>query len=429
MWVVLGSPMLVIGADEGAGAGIDKGDTAWILACSALVLFMTLPGLALFYGGLVRKLNVLSVLMQCFAIASAMSLIWLLFGYSLAFSTAPGPMSSWIGGLDLALLSGASHGEVTGTVPTFLHLGFQMTFFIITPALMVGAFVERMKFSAVILFCVLWAIFVYLPVCHTVWAGNGYLLNRGVIDLAGGIVVHITAGVGALMACILVGPRTGYPKVPFMPHNLPMAVIGTGMLWVGWYGFNGGSFLTADGNAALAIVVTHLSASVASIVWSAIEWRIHGKCSVLGFVTGAVAGLAAITPASGEVGPLGALVIGASSGAICFWASTSLKKKLKYDDSLDVFGVHGVGGIVGTFLVSFMASESLGGKRLAGNYDMVNQLGVQTMAILGVAIYTAVVSWLLLKLTSAVTGGLRVTESEENAGLDISSHGENAYND
>lgn len=421
-------PMVTMGA-EGETPSIDKADTAWIMAASALVLFMTIPGLAFFYGGLVDKRNVLSVLMQCFAITSLMTVIWTLFGYSLAFSESAGDtMGKFIGGLDMALLKGGQFEELSGTIPLFLHFGFQMTFFIITPALMVGAFVERLKFSAVMLFCGIWAILVYLPVCHMVWGGNGIFFNMGVIDLAGGIVVHITAGVGALVACIVAGPRTGYPKSTFMPHNLPMTVCGTGMLWVGWYGFNGGSFLAADGNGALAIVVTHISASVASIVWSSIEWKIHGKPSVLGFVTGAIAGLAAITPAAGEVGPLGALIIGCVSGAVCFWASTSLKKKLKYDDSLDVWGVHGVGGIIGTLLVAFLASESLGGKQGEG-YNMMSQFGTQAIAVVVVAAYTAIVSFIILKVVGALTGGIRVDQSIENAGLDISSHGENAYND
>ena len=427
-FLLLTFPTLLSAAEEGAPT-IDKSDTAWIMAASALVLFMTIPGLAFFYGGLVHKRNVLSVLMQCFAITSVMTVIWTLFGYSLAFSEkAGGSLGKFIGGFDLALLKGGQFEELSGSIPLFLHFGFQMTFFIITPALMVGAFVERMKFSAIMLFCILWAILVYLPVCHMVWGGNGILFDMGVIDLAGGIVVHITAGVGALVACIVAGPRKGYPKSTFMPHNLPMTVCGTGMLWVGWYGFNGGSFLAADGNAALAIVVTHISASVASIVWSSIEWAIHGKPSVLGFVTGAIAGLAAITPAAGEVGPLGALIIGCVSGVVCFWASTSLKRKLNYDDSLDVWGVHGVGGIVGTFLVAFLASASLGGKR-GEDYSMISQLGTQSIAIIGVAIYTALISFVLLKVVGAITGGLRVAEQEENAGLDITSHGENAYND
>lgn len=419
----------VLSAADGSAPSIDKSDTAWIMAASALVLFMTIPGLAFFYGGLVHKRNVLSVLMQCFAITSVMTVIWTLFGYSLAFSESAGDsLGKFIGGFDLALLKGGQFDDLAGSIPLFLHFGFQMTFFIITPALMIGAFVERLKFSAVMIFCIFWAILVYLPVCHMVWGGNGILFDMGVIDLAGGIVVHITAGIGALVACIVAGPRKGYPKSTFMPHSLPMTVCGTGMLWVGWYGFNGGSFLAADGNAALAIVVTHISASVASIVWSSIEWAIHGKPSVLGFVTGAIAGLAAITPAAGEVGPLGALIIGCVSGVVCFWASTSLKRKLKYDDSLDVWGVHGVGGIIGTLLVAFFASSSLGGKR-GEDYDILSQLGTQSIAVIGVVIYTGVISFVLLKIVGAITGGLRVDEQEENAGLDITSHGENAYND
>ncbi len=422
-------PSLALGQGS---SPIDTGDTAWILASSALVLFMTIPGLSLFYAGLVRGRNVLSVLMHCFVLTALMSVIWLVVGYSLAFSTVGMEsgkvgLNAFIGGLDKFFLKGVSTSSVSGTIPEILLVLFQMTFFIITPALMVGAFVERMKFSAMLWFCGLWAIFVYLPVCHMVWGGDGgYLFDMGVIDLAGGLVVHITAGVGALLACILVGKRRDYPKGQILPHNLPMTVTGAAMLWVGWFGFNGGSGLAANGDAAMAIFVTHISASCAALGWMFIEWMKNGKPSILGTATGSIAGLAAITPASGSVGPLGAVVIGLVSTILCFWMCTAIKSKFQYDDSLDVFGVHGIGGLVGTVLVAFFGAPALGG-RVEG-LEMGKQLGVQLFAVVVVTVVTLVVSYVILKIIDK-TIGLRVDESDEVSGLDLSSHGETGYND
>lgn len=411
---------------------IDSGDTAWMLTSTALVLFMTVPGLALFYGGLVRDRNVLSVLIHCFMLTAMMTILWLVCGYSLSFSTTgmsqgSTNLNSFIGGLDLAFMKGIGADAVEGSIPKMLHFAFQMTFFIITPALIVGAFAERIKYSGMILFLALWGLLVYAPICHMVWGGDGaFFWDRGVFDFAGGIVVHITAGIAALAACIYIGPRTGFPTRAMPPHNLPMTVIGTGMLWVGWYGFNAGSAVAANGDAAMALVVTQVSASTAAIVWMGIEWIKHGKPSVLGFVTGAIAGLAAITPASGHVGPIGALCIGTASGVICWWASTSMKSKFGYDDSLDVFGVHGVGGFIGTILVAIFAHEMFGGKE--GQLAIGKQLATQGFAALFTAVYTLIVSLILLKLVDA-TVGLRVSESDEREGLDVASHGETAYND
>ena len=407
---------------------LNGANTAWILTATALVLFMTIPGLSLFYAGLVGRKNVLSVLMHCFMITAVMSVLWLAFGYSIAFGDA----NAYFGGFGKIFASGISASTLGGlggdqAIPEFLFFGFQMTFFIITPALMVGAFVERMKFSAMLLFTSIWALVVYAPVCHWVWAGNGFMLESGTMDLAGGIVVHITAGIGALVVCIMVGPRKGYPTAQFQPHSLPLCVTGTGMLWVGWFGFNAGSQLAANGDAAQTLVVTHLSAATATIVWSLAEKIKNGKSSVLGAVTGSIAGLAAITPASGEVGPIGALAIGAASGIICWYASIILKAKLGYDDSLDVVGVHGVGGLVGTLLVAFFAASSLGGKQGA-DYAIGGQFMTQLTSSAITIVYTLVLSFIILKVVGIVCGGLRVSESEEQDGLDISAHGESGYN-
>ena len=410
---------------------LNGADTAWILTATALVLFMTIPGLSLFYAGLVGRKNVLSVLMHCFMITAIMSILWLVCGYSIALGDA----SPYWGGLgEIFAKNLTADGMSDAGLPDYLVFAFQMTFFIITPALMVGAFVERMKFSAMILFTSLWALLVYAPVCHWVWGGNGFMYDWGTKDLAGGIVVHITAGIGALAACILVGPRKGYPTAQFQPHNLPLCVTGTGMLWVGWFGFNAGSGLVADGGAAQTLVVTHISAATATIVWSLCEKVKHGKASVLGAVTGAIAGLAAITPASGDVGPMGALAIGTASGLICWFASTAVKSKFGYDDSLDVVGVHGVGGLVGTLLVAFFAAESLGGKGVisipgAETYSMGAQFIVQLKASAITIVYTLIVSGIILYIVKAICGGsLRVTESEEEEGLDLIAHGESGYN-
>ncbi len=402
---------------------IDSGNTAWILTASALVLFMTIPGLSFFYAGLVRKKNVLSVLMHCFVLACVMTILWLVYAYSGCFAED----GKIFGSAKYSILNGLGaepHGNAD-TIPHELFFIFQMTFFIITPALMVGAFVERIKFSAMLWFTGLWALLVYVPACHTVW-GGGIFGEMGVQDFAGGIVVHITAGVGALVACIVLGPRKGYPDTQMMPHNLPMTVAGTGMLWVGWFGFNGGSAVAADGSAATAIVVTQISAATAALTWMFIEWFKHGKPSVLGIVTGSIAGLAAITPASGVVGPQGALIIGLVSGFICWYASTAIKAKFGYDDSLDVFGVHGVGGFIGTLLLAFLgAKDALDGR---GDFVAGSQFVVQLKAALAVGTYTFVVTWVILKVVDAMVG-LRVDEQDENSGLDVSAHGEAGYND
>ena len=417
-----------------AEAAVNPANTAWILTATALVLFMTIPGLSLFYAGLVRRKNVLSVLMHCFMIMAVMSVLWLVCGYSLAFGEA----SPYWGGLAKLFAGGVDASSTVGdsgeAIPEYLFMAFQMTFFIITPALMVGAFVERMKFSAMVLFTTLWAILVYAPVCHWVWGDNGFMQEWGTKDLAGGIVVHITAGIGALVVCIMVGPRKGYRTAQFQPHNLPMCVMGTGMLWVGWFGFNAGSGLAANGDAAQTLFVTHISAATATIVWSLAEKLKHGKASVLGAVTGSIAGLAAITPASGDVGPIGGLAIGAAAGFICWVASTSVKSKFGYDDSLDVFGVHGVGGLVGTLMVAFFASTTLGGKGVisipdAETYSVGAQFLVQLQASAIVIVYTLIVSVIILYLVKAICGGsLRASESEEEEGLDLTAHGESGYN-
>ena len=347
---------------------LDSGDTAWILVATALVLFMTIPGLALFYGGLVRVKNVLSVLMQCLALTGMITVLWTIVGYSLAFdstgmSAGVTNLHSFVGGLGKFFVRGIDGGVLSGTIPEILFFVFQMTFAIITPALIVGAFAERMKFSAMLWFSALWLLLVYAPICHMTWGGDGgFFADMGVFDFAGGIVVHITAGVAALVACIVIGPRSGYPDSPMPPHNMTMTATGTAMLWVGWYGFNGGSALAANGDAAMAIVVTQISASTAALTSMGIEWIKNGKPSVLGLATGAIAGLAAVTPASGFIGPFGGLAIGLASGSLCWWASIVVKRAVGYDDALDVFGVHAVGGFVGTVLAGLFAASYFGGK-------------------------------------------------------------------
>ena len=403
---------------------LNSGDTAWIITATALVLFMTLPGLALFYGGLVRAKNVLSVLMHCFAVACLASILWLVGVYSLAFDDG-GSLNAFIGGLDKMFLSGVTSVTLSGTIPETVFFMFQMTFAIITPALIVGAFPERIKFSAVLLFSLFWLILVYAPACHWVW-GGGWLAEMGVMDFAGGIVVHVTAGVSALVLAVVLGPRRGFPRDIRPPHNPGMTVIGACMLWVGWFGFNAGSALTADGSAGMAMVVTHISAATASLVWALIEWIKFGKPSVVGIVTGTIAGLASITPASGFVGPIGAVVIGIASGFICQWFTTWIRSTWKIDDSLDVFAVHGVGGILGTLLVAIFAASEFGGLGLPEGTSIGNQFYVQIIGILSVAILSGVVTWLLAKSLS-VSVGLRVPEEDEIDGLDISAHGERAY--
>lgn len=415
-------PMSVLA--EGSGQ-LDTGNAAWILMATALVLLMTVPGLALFYGGLVRSKNVLSVLVQCFAITCAVSIVWVICGYSLAFSAG----SAWLGGMDNVFFSGISRESMSGDIPEVLFAVFQMTFAVITPALIVGAFAERMKFSAMLIFSVAWSVLVYSPVTHWVW-GGGWLADMGLLDFAGGTVVHITAGVSALVAAVYMGPRTGFGKVPMPPHNMTMTVTGAGLLWVGWFGFNGGSALAANGNAAMAILVTHLSASAGALTWMALERLRFGKSSALGIVTGMVAGLGTITPASGYVGPGGALVIGLLAGIVCFYATLWIKRGLKIDDSLDVFPVHGVGGILGTFLAGIFSSRELGvfsGFGFAeGIETMFSQLQVQVVGIVVTIVFSGIVSYVLLVLVDKLVG-LRVDKSDERQGLDLVLHEERGY--
>lgn len=405
---------------------LNGANTAWILSSSALVLLMTLPGLALFYGGLVRSKNVLSILMQCFSIAAIASILWFVIGYSIAFDNGNG----FIGGLSKAFLASIGRESVSGDIPEHLFMLFQMTFAIITPALIIGGFAERMKFSAVLIFSSAWLLLVYAPITHWVW-GGGWLAKLGLYDFAGGTVVHITAGVAALVAAKVLGPRRGFLNSAIMPHNLTMTVTGAGMLWVGWFGFNGGSALGANGTAAMAILATHLAASMGAITWAAIEWYKFGKASALGIVTGMVAGLGTITPASGYVGPAGALVIGFLGGMVCFFSTVYIKQKLKIDDSLDVFPVHGVGGILGTLLAGVFSSTQLGifsGYGFAAvNPTMIDQLGVQIIGVVATFTYTAVVTWLLFVVISKLLGGLRVSTEQEVNGLDLSEHEETGY--
>ncbi|MET0013060.1 MAG: ammonium transporter [Sedimenticola sp.] len=408
-------------------AALNGANTAWIMASTALVLFMTLPGLALFYGGLVRTKNVLSVLMQCFSIAGVASILWFIFGYSLAF----GEGNAWIGDFSKAMLSGVGRETLSGDIPESLFMLFQMTFAIITPALIVGGFAERMKFSSMLLFSGIWLILVYVPITHWVW-GGGWLGEMGLYDFAGGTVVHITAGVAALVAAMVLGPRKGFPTTAMPPHNMTMTVTGAGMLWVGWFGFNGGSALAADGSGAMAMLVTHISAAMGAMTWTAIEWKRFGKPSALGAVTGMVAGLGTITPASGFVGPGGALIIGLLAGGVCFTATQYIKRVLKIDDSLDVFPVHGVGGILGTLLAGIFSSTELGVFSGYGFADGIQSMGgqfyVQFIGVIATIAFTAVVSYLILKLVSVLTSGLRVDEEDEVEGLDIASHEEVGYN-
>lgn len=406
---------------------LNGANTAWILTSTALVLLMTLPGLALFYGGLVRKKNVLSILMQCFAIGSLASILWLLVGYSIAFGEGNG----FIGDFSKVFMMGITKESLSGDIPESLFMLFQMTFAVITPALIIGGFAERMKFSAVLIFSGLWLLAVYAPVTHWVW-GGGWLSKMGVFDFAGGIVVHITAGTAALVAALVLGPRRGFGTTPLLPHNLTMTVTGAGMLWVGWFGFNGGSALAANGDASMAMLVTHISAAAGTLTWAFIEWKKFGKASVIGAVTGMVAGLGTITPASGFVGPGGALIIGISAGFVCYYSTVYIKQKLKIDDSLDVFPVHGVGGILGTFLAGVLSATSLGvfsGFGFAeGITTMSEQVFVQLTGIVSTLVYTAIVTYVLLKLVGLMTGGLRVDEEGEESGLDLVDHDESGYN-
>jgi Amt family ammonium transporter len=415
MALILFSPLVM--ADE-----LNAANTSWILTSTALVLFMTIPGLSLFYAGLVRTKNVLSVLVQCFSITCVVSILWLIVGYSLAFSEG----NAFIGGFSNVLMGNTLEGTMNGDIPDSVFAMFQLTFAIITPALIVGGFAERMKFSSMLLFSAIWLLVVYLPVTHWVW-GGGWLGEMGLLDFAGGTVVHITAGVAALVAAVVMGPRRGFPSTPMTPHNMTMTVTGAGMLWVGWFGFNGGSALAANGDAGMAMLVTHMSAAAGALTWMCIEWIRFGKPSALGAVTGMVAGLGTITPASGFVGPAGALLIGISAGAVCFTATMFIKRRLGIDDSLDVFPVHGVGGALGTILAGVFASSSLG--VFSGQGDglpMGEQVLVQLTGVGSVAVYTAVASFILLKLIDMMLG-LRVTEDEETEGLDLNQHNERGY--
>jgi ammonium transporter, Amt family len=423
------SPSLVM-----AQAELNSGDTAWMLTATALVLFMTIPGLSLFYAGMVRSKNVLSVMMQCFAITCMVSILWVVYGYSMTFDVTGMEQgvvnyNSFVGGFSRMFLSGMETGTLVYAIPESVFMTFQMTFAIITPALMVGAFAERMKFSAMLLFMAIWVTLVYFPVAHMVWSGNGGLLwDWGVLDFAGGTVVHINAGIAGLVACIMLGKRKGYPTTTMMPHNLNFTIIGAGMLWVGWFGFNAGSAVAANGTAGMAMAVTQIATAAAALTWMAMEWFSHGKPSVLGIASGAVAGLVAITPASGTAGPVGALIIGAIAGAGCFFASVKLKRMFGYDDSLDVFGVHGVGGIIGAVLTGVFAFPQFGGVwSPAEGVTVVGQVITQIKGVLFTVIYTGILTVIILKLVDVVIG-LRVTDDQETEGLDLSMHNERGYN-
>ncbi|KZX65254.1 ammonium transporter [Pseudomonas stutzeri] len=410
---------------------LDSGDTAWMLTATALVLFMTIPGLALFYGGMVRSKNILSVMMQCFAITGLMSILWMVYGYSLAFDTTGMEagvtnFNSFVGGLDRAFLSGLTPDSLVGAFPESVFITFQMTFAIITPALIVGAFAERMKFSAMLVFMGVWFTLVYAPIAHMVWGGDGGLMwDWGVLDFAGGTVVHINAGIAGLVACLVLGKRKGFPTTPMAPHNLGLTLVGAAMLWIGWFGFNAGSAVAANGTAGMAMLVTQIATAAAALGWMFAEWIGHGKPSALGIASGVVAGLVAITPAAGTVGPMGALVIGLVSGVVCFFCATSLKRKLGYDDSLDAFGVHGVGGIVGALLTGIFAAPMLGGFGEVENIGL--QLWIQFKGVLFTVVYTGIVTYLILKAIDLVMG-LRVNEEQETVGLDLSLHNERGYN-
>ena len=420
-------------AVEEAGAAVNSGDTAWMIVASALVLFMTLPGLALFYAGLVRAKNVLSILVQCFAIAGVMTILWVVYGYSVAFNTAGMAagvfnLNSLVGGLGSLFLGGITADSVSGTIPETVFVMFQMTFAIITPALIVGAFAERMKFTAMMLFVVVWFTLSYLPICHMAWAGDGSLFGDlfGTLDFAGGTVVHINAGIAGLAACLMVGKRLGYGSDIIAPHSVPFTVIGASILWVGWFGFNAGSELAADGVAGMAMLVTQIATATAAVTWMMIEWVFRAKPTAVGVATGAVAGLVAITPASGTAGPMGALLIGVAASACCYIAATRLKARFGYDDSLDVFGVHGVGGIVGAILTGICASSAFGGVGLAEGVSIGAQVFAQIKSAVVTIVWSGVVSIGTLWVIDRVVG-LRPTEEVETLGLDITEHGEEGY--
>lgn len=401
---------------------LNSGDTAWMLMSTALVLFMTIPGLSLFYAGMVRSKNALSVMMQCFVLTCVITLVWTIYGYSLAF----GEGGDLIGDLNKTFMAGVAVDTLKGTIPETVFSTFQLTFAIITPALIVGAFAERMKFSSMLWFMALWVTFVYAPVCHWVW-GGGWLGDRGVMDFAGGTVVHINAGVAGLACALVLGKRRGYPGTAMPPHSMVLTLVGAGMLWVGWFGFNAGSELAADGKAGMALAVTQIATATAALAWMFVEWKIHGKPSALGIASGAVAGLVAITPASGYVGPIGALCIGAASGVGCYSVAVHVKKALGFDDSLDAFGVHGIGGIIGALLTGVFADAAFGGSGLAEGVTIGDQVINQSIGVIVTIVYDFVVSFIILKLVDIVIG-LRVTGEEESEGLDIALHDERGYN-
>lgn len=430
----LAIPSLAMAQEAAAEPTLNSGDTAWMLVSTALVLFMTIPGLALFYGGMVRAKNILSVMMQCFAITGLISILWMIYGYSLAFDTTGMEkgvtnFNSFIGGFGKAFLSSITHDGLTGAAALFpesIFVTFQMTFAIITPALIVGAFAERMKFSAMLVFTGVWFTLVYAPIAHMVWSGDGGLMwDWGVLDFAGGTVVHINAGIAGLVAALVLGKRKGYPTTPMAPHNLGYTLVGAAMLWVGWFGFNAGSAVAANGTAGMAMLVTQIATASAALAWMFAEWITHGKPSALGIASGVVAGLVAITPAAGTVGPMGALIIGAVAGVICFFCATSLKRKIGYDDSLDAFGVHGVGGIVGALLTGIFAAPALGG--FGTVTDIGGQLWIQLKGVLFTLVYTGILTFVILKVIDMVMG-LRVSDEEETVGLDLTLHNERGYN-
>ena len=402
---------------------LDTGDTAWMLTSTAIVLMMTIPGVALFYGGMVRKKNVLATMMQSFAICGLATVLWMILGYSLAF-TDGGAANAVIGGLSRVFLNGMTVGGLTGTIPESVFMTFQATFAIITAALITGSLADRMKFSALMWFMGLWLIFVYVPIAHWVW-GGGFLGTAGVLDFAGGTVVHINAGVSGLVGALVLGKRIGYGTENLSPHNLVLSVIGASLLWVGWFGFNAGSAVAANGTAGMAMAVTQIATAAAALTWMFAEWKFLGKPSVLGIISGAIAGLVAITPASGFVGPSGALVIGLVAGIVCYWGSTILKQKLGYDDSLDCFGIHGIGGIIGALLTGVFAAEAIGGTKGALEGNMA-QIGLQLYGIGVTIIYCAVVSFIIFKIIDVVIG-LRTDEDSEREGLDQSLHGETVH--
>ncbi len=424
--VGVASFLLLVFATEFAYADeeLSSSNTAWILTSTALVLFMTLPGLAFFYGGLVRSKNVLSVLMQCFSLACLVSVMWVVFLYSLAFGDG-GSMNSYIGGLGNSFLSNVSVNSLSGDIPETVFVMFQLTFAIITPALIVGGFAERMKFSSMVIFSMIWMVLVYAPICHMVW-GGGFLGEMGLLDFAGGTVVHINAGVAALVIAVYLGNRNGFQSIPMPPHNLSMTVAGASMLWVGWFGFNAGSALAADQSAGMAMLVTHIGAATGSLAWMFREWTKVGKPSVLGIVTGMVAGLGTITPAPGFVGPMGALVIGTLAGLICYEATQYIKNKLNIDDSLDVFPVHGIGGILGTLLTAVFASSQYGGLGLENS--ITSQFMIQLFGVIFTIIWCGIFTMIAIKVTEMFTGSIRVSGEDEETGVDISSHGESSYN-